>query len=1167
MTNINKSISNDLRELIQETHLSDESQIIDKWSQSSSITPGNRIESQKQAIKLINDIRNDERPALLELFLSEYGLSTDEGVALMCLAEALMRIPDARTMDELIEDKIAPSSWGLHQGKSESLLVNASTWGLMLTGKVLDDQYSDGLTNKLHGMVKRLGEPVIRRAVKRAMKELGKQFVLGETIQDALKHGEKQINAGCTFSYDMLGEAALTKEDANKFYESYRSAIEILAKNSKFDSVKKNPGISIKLSALHPRYEVSQRERVMKELVDDTLSLTLMAKEANMGLNIDAEESDRLDLSLDVIEAVMRNEELKGWDGFGVVVQAYSKRCMYVIDWLYEIAKKYDRKIMVRLVKGAYWDTEIKRAQIEGLSDYPVFTKKEFTDCAYIYCAERLLNLTDRIYPQFATHNANSMAMILELCSDKTSFEFQRLHGMGEILHRLVLERENVMCRIYAPVGPHRDLLAYLVRRLLENGANSSFVNQLIDLSIPASEIAEDVLVKSKINPVTKSKLCKPTELYLPSRVNSKGWDIRDKSDISAIESSRKVFKEHKWTFSPLTVKESSSSDKVTVRNPADSNDIVGTVIFANKDDATKAIMNASNWNDCDQINRSRILKKAADLYEENFGELFAVLTREAGKTVQDAIGELREAVDFLRYYAEEALKQSSTVGRGVFACISPWNFPLAIYTGQIAAALSVGNGVLAKPAETTSICASLATNLLHQAGVPKNVLQLIPGKGEIIGTEFSKSKHINGICFTGSTETAQKINKNIAENAPVDVAFIAETGGLNAMIVDSTALPEQAIKDIISSSFQSAGQRCSALRILYLQEDIADEFMEMLFGAMDELVVSDPWLLSTDIGPVIDKNAKERINTYIMEAEDKNCILKKLNCDNSELYVSPTVVSIDGIIDMEKEIFGPVLHIATFKASEIDKVIHDINHSDYGLTFGLHTRIDDRVDKITSQLNIGNLYVNRNQIGAIVGSQPFGGEGLSGTGPKAGGPNYIKRFTLSEKNEWVKPNPANSVSLDIVQTAINKLNNNKKRLKSHKLPGPTGESNVLSFYSRGVVLCLGPTFDMALLQAQTAKENGCSTLIITEDAEGESTIKGSLNRADLQFLNGFDAVVAWSDEEDQRDILRGLASRSGPIIPLINDLNFSDRCILERHLCIDTTAAGGNAALLMKTS
>ena len=1167
MTKPNKSISNDLRELIQKTHLSDESQIIHKWSQSSSITPKNRIESQKHAIKLINDIRNDERPALLELFLSEYGLSTDEGVALMCLAEALMRIPDARTMDELIEDKIAPSSWGLHRGKSESLLVNASTWGLMLTGKVLDDQYSDGLTNKLHGMVKRLGEPVIRRAVKRAMKELGKQFVLGETIQDALKHGEKQINAGYTFSYDMLGEAALTKDDANKFYESYRSAIEILAKNSKFDSVKKNPGISIKLSALHPRYEVSQRERVMKELVGDTLSLTLMAKEANMGLNIDAEESDRLDLSLDVIEAVMSNEELKGWDGFGVVVQAYSKRCMYVIDWLYEIAKKYDRKIMVRLVKGAYWDTEIKRAQIEGLSDYPVFTKKEFTDCAYIYCAERLLNLTDRIYPQFATHNANSMAMILELCSDKTSFEFQRLHGMGEILHRLVLECENVMCRIYAPVGPHRDLLAYLVRRLLENGANSSFVNQLIDLSIPASEIAEDVLVKSKINPATKSKLCKPTELYLPSRVNSKGWDIRDKSDISAIESSRKVFKEHKWTFSPLTVKESSSSDKVTVRNPADSNDIVGTVIFANKDDATKAIMNASNWNDCDQINRSRILKKAADLYEENFGELFAVLTREAGKTVQDAIGELREAVDFLRYYAEEALKQSSSVERGVFACISPWNFPLAIYTGQIAAALSVGNGVLAKPAETTSICASIATTLLHQAGVPKNVLQLIPGKGEIIGTEFSKSKHINGICFTGSTETAQKINKNIAENAPVDVAFIAETGGLNAMIVDSTALPEQAIKDIISSSFQSAGQRCSALRILYLQEDIADEFMEMLFGAMDELVVSDPWLLSTDIGPVIDKNAKERINTYIKEAEDKKCILKKLNCDNSELYVSPTVVRIDGIKDMENEIFGPVLHIATFKASEIDKVIHDINHSDYGLTFGLHTRIDDRVDKITSQLNIGNLYVNRNQIGAIVGSQPFGGEGLSGTGPKAGGPNYIKRFTLSEKNEWVKPNPANSVSLDIVQTAINKLNNNKKRLKSHKLPGPTGESNVLSFYSRGVVLCLGPTFDMALLQAQTAKENGCSTLIITEDAEGESTIKGSLNRADLQFLNGFDAVVAWSDEEDQRDILRGLASRSGPIIPLINDLNFSDRCILERHLCIDTTAAGGNAALLMKTS
>ncbi len=1158
----------ELRQLILKAHLMNEDEVISSWEKSSKITIENRISAQKRAKNLIKDIRNDDKPALLELFLAEYGLSTDEGVALMCLAEALMRIPDAKTMDELIEDKIAPSSWGLHRGNSESLLVNASTWGLMLTGKVLDDNYSESLTNKLHGMVKKMGEPVIRRAIKRAMKELGGQFVLGETIQNALIKGSDQIKAGYTYSYDMLGEAALTKTDAKKFFNAYKLAIETLAKNSKSNSVSKNPGISIKLSALHPRFEVSQRSRVMKELVKDTLSLTLLAKEANMGLNIDAEESDRLDLSLDIIEAVLSDKSLNGWNGFGVVVQAYGKRALYVIDWLHAIAKKYNRKIMVRLVKGAYWDTEIKRAQIEGLENFPVYTRKDLTDCSYIYCAEKLLNLSDRIYPQFATHNANSVAMILELSDNKTPFEFQRLHGMGEVLHRLILERENVRCRIYAPVGPHRDLLAYLVRRLLENGANSSFVNQLIDTSLSASEIADDVFITSKIDSNKKTKLLKPSDLFLPDRINSRGWDLHDMNDISEINASRDVFKNHEWIVGPKIISKVNGIEKIIIRNPANYKDIVGSVIYADKNDAINAINHARNWNNCSQSERSCILDKAANLYEENFGELFSVLTREAGKTTFDAIGELREAVDFLRFYANQAKDYKDFPCKGIFTCISPWNFPLAIFTGQIAAALSVGNGVLAKPAESTSICAAIAVKLLHQAGVPKNVLQLIPGKGEVVGNILSSSKNINGVCFTGSTETAHKINKNIAENSPIDTAFIAETGGLNAMIVDSTALPEQAIKDIITSAFQSAGQRCSALRILYLQEDIVLNFKEMLFGAMDELIISDPWLHSTDIGPVIDKPAKDRINSYIKKARKEKRVLKEINCEKNELFIPPTVIKINGIRHIKEEIFGPILHIATFKASELEKIVDDINASGYGLTFGLHTRIDDRVEKITSKLNVGNIYVNRNQIGAIVGSQPFGGEGLSGTGPKAGGPNYLNKFILDQQCEWKKSEMLNLLQLDVIQNAINNINKSSfKKLKSVQLPGPTGESNVLSFFSRGLILCLGPTLEMALLQSKTVEENGCIPLIITPNATGSSALSGFLDRADLSKLNGFKAVVCWSDESDQRNIRIALAKKSGPIIPLINHLKFSQNCILERHLCIDTTAAGGNTALLASTS
>ncbi len=1158
----------DIRKSIREAHLKNEESVLSSMAQASNITVQDRLNIQEKAVALIEGIRKDDSPALLEVFLAEYGLSTDEGVALMCLAEALMRVPDAATMDELIEDKIAPSAWREHRGHSDSLLVNVSTWGLMLTGKVLDDRYSDGLGSILHSMVKRLGEPVIRTAVKRAMKELGSQFVLGETIEDAIKRGNKLAQKGYTYSYDMLGEAALTKADAEKFFNAYKSSILSLSDVATHGSVVKNPGISIKLSALHPRYEVAQKTRVMKELVESTLNLALLAKDANMGFNIDAEEMDRLDLSLDVIEAVLSDERLKGWDGFGVVVQAYGKRSNLVIDWLYSVAQKYDRKIMVRLVKGAYWDSEIKRVQVEGLSDFPVFTQKSATDCSYIYCAEKLLGMTDRIYPQFATHNANSVAMILELAKNDAAFEFQRLHGMGEVLHRLTKERGNVNCRIYAPVGPHRDLLAYLVRRLLENGANSSFVNQIVDTSVPASDIAEDSIVAAQADFAKPPKILKSQELFGENRANSKGWDLHNDDDIEKIETARTAFKNNKWAGGPLVVAEVMGAEKVTIKNPANHSDIVGTVTYANVQDVENAIQNAARWEDCSQNERSRVLRIAADLYEENFGEFFALLNREAGKVTTDAIGELREAVDFLRYYATQAERLKGASPRGLFTCISPWNFPLAIFTGQIAAALSVGNGVLAKPAETTSLCATVAVKLLHEAGVPKNVLQLLPGEGSVVGSALTQSPSLNGVCFTGSTLTAQRINKAMADQAPVSAPLIAETGGLNAMIVDSTALPEQAIKDIIASAFQSAGQRCSALRILYLQKDIAPAFMEMLYGAMDELVISDPWQLSTDIGPVIDQVAQDKINAYVETAKSESRLLKQLDCPAGGTFVAPAVIEVKGIGDMAEEIFGPILHVATFEASALEQIVDDINASGFGLTFGLHTRIDDRVEKITSRLKVGNMYVNRNQIGAIVGSQPFGGEGLSGTGPKAGGPNYVKRFVVDAKLESHPVSSKQTLSLDTVQKAINALDTfNQKKLTSEVMPGPTGESNVLSTFAKGVILCLGPTLETAMLQSQIAKENGCSPLIIVPEAKGQATLSGFLSRQDLTGLQGFDGVVIWSDETDQRAIRKALAERTGALLPLIIEKDMADRCHLERHLCIDTTAAGGNAALLAMTS
>lgn len=1153
-----------IRTRIRRHHMAEEVAVLEEMAESHGMDPVTRARASDNAAELIRSIRQAGNPGLMEVFLAEYGLSTNEGVALMCLAEALLRVPDAQTIDELIEDKIAPSSWGEHLGKSSSSLVNASSWALLLTGKILKEQESGGLVQTLHSAVRRLGEPVIRTAVKHAMKEMGHQFVLGQNISEAVKRGDAQEKLGFTYSYDMLGEAALTAKDADTFFDSYRDAISNLAHRTKHEDTRENPGISVKLSALHPRYEVSQRERVMQELVPRVKQLALIAKEAHMGLNIDAEEADRLDLSLDVIEQVLRSPEFDGWNGFGVVVQAYGKRAGAVIDWLYELATELDRNIMVRLVKGAYWDTEIKQAQVDGVKDFPVFTNKAATDVFYICCARKLLDYTDRIYPQFATHNAHTICAILEIANDNQAYEFQRLHGMGEVLHKLVLSQNNTRCRIYAPVGTHRDLLAYLVRRLLENGANSSFMNQVVDEKVNPEIVAADPFcILDATLPDVSNIVRKPNDLYQPERPNSIGWDLRNYDDLEAFHRGRNRFKDHQWVAGPMIVGINSPDEPAAVYSPNNPDEQIGCVSKASLSQVDWALNGAESWSTVSPDERCNILNKAGDLYEKNAGEIFAALCSEAGKTAADAIAEIREAVDFLRFYAAQAVRLGDLPHRGIITCISPWNFPLAIFTGQISAALAAGNGVLAKPADPTPIIASIGVKLLHEAGVPNSVLQLVPGKGSTVGAKLTSDPRINGICFTGSTGVAQVIYRDASSKLEPDSTFIAETGGLNAMVVDSSALPEQAIKDIVDSSFRSCGQRCSALRMLYLQKDVADGFMEMLYGAMDELEISDSRNMSSDVGPVITDSARQVILDHIEAARTHGKLLKQLDAPSGGLFVGPAVIEVDGVRSLEKEIFGPVLHISTFEVSDIDTIIDDINACGYGLTFGLHTRIDDRVQHITSKLNVGNMYVNRNQIGAVVGSQPFGGEGLSGTGPKAGGPHYVKRFKRSSL-------PAHDVvegvdvDANVVQKALdNAVTDTHQALKAVEMPGPTGESNRWSLYAKGTILCLGPTLDDAKKQMEIAKDMDCASVGVAPDLTGANTVSGYLSRSALSELQGFAAVALWSGKGDLVAAREALSKRDGALLPLIATDDMKELCVLERHLCIDTTAAGGNASLL----
>lgn len=1141
---------NALRRAVEEGALAPEAPLLERLREGAALSPADRARISARAADLVRGIRAAARPGLMEVFLAEYGLSTAEGVALMCLAEALLRVPDAETIDALIEDKIAPSDWGRHLGHSASPLVNASTWALMLTGKVLDDA-PPGLAGHLRGAVRRLGEPVIRAAVGRAMKEMGRQFVLGETIDAARARAKAQEAKGVTYSYDMLGEAARTEADARAYHLSYSRAIAAIAQDCTRGSVAANPGISVKLSALHPRYEEAQKDRVMAELVPRLASLAHLARAAGMGLNVDAEEAERLALSLDVIEAVLRDPGLRGWDGFGVVVQAYGRRAGAVIDWLHALATVLDRRIMVRLVKGAYWDAEVKRAQVEGLPDFPVFTDKRATDVSYLANARRLLGMTDRIFAQFATHNAHSVAAVLRMAEGmgvpKAAFEFQRLHGMGEALHEIVRAQEGSGLRIYAPVGAHRDLLAYLVRRLLENGANSSFVNRIVDESIPPEEVVQD-----PFGPLPPRRLPSGAELFLPARRNSRGRDLTDRPTLAQLDSARGRFRESVWEAAPVLAQGAAEGPRRALHEPATGR-LVGHVTEASAATVARAVAAARPW-EAPLPERVEALRRASDLLEANEGEILALLAREAGKTLPDAGGELREAVDFLRYYAAEAERTAPEAGRGLWACVSPWNFPLAIFAGQVAAALVMGNAVLAKPAPQTPLIATRAVAWLHEAGVPRDALQLLPGGAET-GAALTADPRLSGVAFTGSTATARRIRAALAEGPP-GRPLIAETGGINAMVVDSTALPEQAVRDILTSAFRSAGQRCSALRCLYLQEEVAAPVLGMLAGAMAELRPGDPWDLATDLGPVIDAAAQAGIREHVAAARAEGRVIAERAVPREGTFVAPTVIRVGGIEEIGREVFGPVLHVATYRAAELERVLEAVNATGMGLTFGFHSRIDDRVQQVVDRVRAGNLYINRNQIGAVVGSQPFGGEGLSGTGPKAGGPHYLPRFgpQRPEAAAGAWPGRADPSAL---ARALQGAAVARPPAEPLAMPGPTGESNRLSLHPREPLLCLGPGAEAARAQAEAVRAQGGVAV----------EAPGAVAPEDLGALGPLGGAVWWGDEATARALEAALAAREGAILPLILGRPALEQVLHERHVCIDTTAAGGNATLLAGTA
>ncbi len=1018
------------RDEIASYHLIDESRLVGGLIERAVYTSDERRRIGEIATRLVEAIRRDRgKHGGMDVFLHEYGLSSEEGVILMCLAEALLRIPDADTADALIAEKIGGGQWDRHMGASDSLLVNASTWGLMLTGQVvrLGQAKGAGPLSAVKRMVSRSGEPVIRQALRQAMRIMGDQFVLGRTIEEAIGRAAAAEKRGTRFSYDMLGEGARTARDADRYFDRYRSAIEAVGKSAGGfndvhpDALMQRPGLSVKLSAIHPRFEPGKEERLARELAPRLLELAKLARANGVSLTVDAEEQDRLDLTLDIFAQVFFDPALDRWTGFGLAVQTYGRRAIPVLRWLKRISDRAAKRIPVRLVKGAYWDSEIKWAQERGLADYPVFTDKLHTDVSYLAAMRFLLSDPQAFYPQFATHNAHTVASAA-IAGGNRPFEFQRLHGMGEALYDAVSEGQHARAvRVYAPVGGHEDLLAYLVRRLLENGANTSFVRRLADDAAPVAEIVRDPVhvaeERWQAQTLGDGALVRPADILGPGRRNSAGLALSETTVRMPLVAQMAAELANGFAIGPIVNGRviTAGAPARLISCPHDRRERLGTVVDATPeaiDEAIKAAEAATHrWDRIGGTKRAEMLDAAADLFERNRARLMAVVVREAGKTLETAQGDVREAVDFLRYYAAEARRlfagpvrlpgptgERNTLelrARGPFACIAPWNFPLAIFTGQVAAALAAGNTVLAKPAGQTPITGFIAVELMHAAGIPKDVLHLLPGDGGV-GRALVSDPRIKGIAFTGSNATAWAIQKGLAERRAEIIPFIAETGGINAMIADSSALPEQVVRDAVRSAFDSAGQRCSAARVLFLQDDIADETIAMLTGAIAALDIGDPLDYATDIGPVIDNTAQDMLEAHKvkMEREHKKLFDATLPpACRVGTYVTPAAFEIPRLSVLDREVFGPILHVVRFEGGHLDKVIAAINASRFGLTLGLHSRIAGVADTVAEHARVGNLYVNRNQIGAVVGVQPFGGEGLSGTGPKAGGPNYLARF------------------------------------------------------------------------------------------------------------------------------------------------------------------------------
>lgn len=1011
----------EIRQSIRSATLADESSCVAALLDQLKIAPGVREQATKQAARLVAGARAraSERP-LLDSFLQEFALSNEEGVALMCLAEGLLRIPDDDTADKLIADKISAGSWSDHAGHSSSLFVNASTWGLMLTGRLIEppSQAREAPATWLQNLSRRMSAPLLRAAFRQAMRIIGSEFVVGRTIDEALKRSSKSRELHLC-SYDMLGEGARTKQDASRYRESYERALDAIGAQRKGTPIHDRSSLSVKLSALEPRYDQLHKNTVLLRLLPIVSSLAQRAAVADVGFTIDAEEADRLELSLDIFERLARDESTRDWQGLGIVVQAYGKRAPLVIEWLAELARATGRRICVRLVKGAYWDAEIKRAQERGLSSYPVYTRKSSTDVAYLACAARLFKHSDCLYPQFATHNAQTLASILSIRPAGVEFEFQRLHGMGSLMYDEARKQIGDLPRVrtYAPVGLHEELLSYLVRRLLENGANSSFVNRVMDERVSVDTLVADPLAAVEaLSCIPNPLIPLPAALFGSSRENSGGVDWGNPDEVSSQVTStqRRVMSLPQAAPTHRSTEASASPD--VVRNPANSEEIVGYVTMATADDISLAFDKAAaahkQWDDTDVEERVACLLRTADAIRKHRSELVRLLVKEAGKTLPDAIAEVREAEDFCRYYAQCARDQFSTPlelpgptgeentlrlrGRGVFACISPWNFPLAIFMGQVSAALVAGNTVVAKPAETTPLVAALAVKLLHESGVPRDVLLFVPAPGRIFGDVAFRHRALAGVAFTGSTTTAQLINRSLAAREGAILPLIAETGGINAMIVDSSALLEQVVDDVLASAFLSAGQRCSALRLLFVQDEVADRLIELIVGGMDELVIGDPSAPSTDVGPVITKVAADKLEEYSRDLQRRAMLIKQCTVPGARSdsnFFAPRLFELTDASQLTHEQFGPILHLVRYHGGDPGPAIEAICSAGYGLTFGIHTRIESSWKEVISHLAVGNAYVNRNIIGAVVGVQPFGGEGLSGTGPKAGGPHYLVRF------------------------------------------------------------------------------------------------------------------------------------------------------------------------------